>query len=168
VSLPGNDAMAKLSQPVLAWWRALAPRERRGASIALWVLVLFAAFSLLVQPAWRTLRAAPLQLDQLESELQRMQGLAAEAQSLRGAAPVSPAQAAAALQSATARLGSSAKLSLQGERATLTLNSAPPEALRAWLIEARSAARARPIEAQLAQAATGYSGSLIVSLEAAP
>jgi general secretion pathway protein M len=163
-----NEALLKLRQPLLTWWRALAPRERRAASIALWVLVLFALFSLFVQPAWRTLRAAPLQLDQLEAELQRMQGLAAEAQTLRGAAPVSAAQAAAALQSATARLGSSAKLSLQGERATLTLTSAPPEALRAWLTEARSAARARPIEVQLAQAPTGYSGSLIVSLEAAP
>ena len=77
--------LLKLSQPLLTWWRALAPRERRAASIALWVLALFAAFSLFVQPAWRTLRAAPLQLDQLESELQRMQGLAAEAQMLRGA-----------------------------------------------------------------------------------
>lgn len=168
MSSPVNDSLLKLRQPVLAWWQGLAPRERRGASAALWVLALFVAFSLFVQPAWRTLRAAPLQLDQLESELQRMQGLAAEAQTLRGAAPVSAAQAAASLQSATARLGSSAKLSLQGERATLTLTGAPPEALRAWLIEARSAARARPIEVQLAQAPTGYSGSLIVSLEAAP
>jgi general secretion pathway protein M len=163
-----NPAFLKLIQPLRVWWQALAPRERRAATLALWVLLLFVAFSLLVQPAWRTLRAAPLQLDLLESEMQRMQGLAAEAQTLRGAAPVSAAQAAAALQSATARLGSSAKLSLQGERATLTLNGAPPEALRAWLIEARSAARARPIEAQLAQAPAGYSGSLIVSLEAAP
>jgi general secretion pathway protein M len=163
-----NDTLLKLSQPLRVGWHALAPRERRAASIALWVVVLFAAFSLLVQPAWRTLSAAPRQLDQLDAELQRMQGLAAEAQTLRGVAPVSAAQAAAALQSATTRLGSGAKLSLQGERATLTLTGAPPEALRAWLIEARSAARARPIEAQLAQAAAGYSGSLIVSLEAAP
>ncbi len=168
MSTPVSEALVKLRQPALTWWRALAPRERRGASAALWLLALFVAFSLLVQPAWRTLRAAPLQLDQLEAELQRMQGLAAEAQTLRGTAPVSAVQAAAALQSATARLGSSAKLSLQGERATLTLTSTPPEALRAWLIEARSAARARPIEVQLAQAPTGYSGSLILSLEAAP
>jgi general secretion pathway protein M len=114
------------------------------------------------------LRAAPAQLDQLESQLQGMQRLAAEAQELRAAAPVSTAQAAEALQSATTRLGGTAKIALQGERATLTLTGTPPEALRNWLIEARSAARARPIEAQLMQAPSGYSGSLIVSLGTAP
>jgi general secretion pathway protein M len=149
-------------------WRGLAARERRGLVAAAVVLAGFVVWLLFVQPAWRTLRAAPAQLDQLEGELQRMQRLAAEAQELRVAAPVSAAQAAAALQSATARLGNSAKLSVQGERATLTLTATPPEALRGWLIEARSAARARPVEAQLSQATGGYSGSLIVSTEAAP
>ena len=45
-----------------------------------------------------------------------------------------------------------ASSSLQGDRATLTFTGVPFEALRDWLGEARSAARARPIEAQLLKA----------------
>ena len=163
-----NAAVSKLQGQARAVWQGLAPRERRGLSIALVAVGAFIVWSLLVQPAWRTMRAAPATLDQLESELQRMQRLAAEAQELRGAAPVLPDQANAALQAATARLGSSAKMSLLGDRATLTLNGTAPDALRAWLGEARSAARARPIEAQLSQSSGGYSGTLTVALEAAP
>ena len=163
-----SEEKPDLRELALQRWRGLAPRERRGLLAALLVLAVFAVWSLFVQPAWRTVRAAPAQLDQLESQLQGMQRLAAEAQELRAAAPVSTSQATEALKSATARLGSSAKIALQGERATLTLTGTPPEALRAWLIEARSAARARPIEAQLMQAPAGYSGSLIVSLGNAP
>jgi len=163
-----SEAQPNIRELALQRWRGFAPRERRGIATALLVLAVFVFWSLFVQPAWRTLRAAPAQLDQLESQLQGMQRLAAEAQELRAAAPVSTAQAAEALQSATTRLGGTAKIALQGERATLTLTGTPPEALRNWLIEARSAARARPIEAQLMQAPSGYSGSLIVSLGTAP
>ena len=126
--------------------------------------MLFLGWSVLVQPAWRVVRAAPAQLDQLDRQLQQMQAAGAEVQALRAVPPVSPAQAAVALKAATDRLGDKAKLSLQGDRATLTLIGVGPEALRAWLNEARSGARARPIEAQLQRAAQGYSGTIIVSL----
>jgi general secretion pathway protein M len=163
-----NAAVLKLRTQAQGLWKGLAPRERRGLSIAVAVLAVFAVWSLFVQPAWRTLQTAPAQLDRLESEFQRMQRLAAEAQELRGAAPVLPDQAAAALQAATARLGDGAKLSLIGDRATVTLTGTAPDALRAWLGEVRSAARARPVEAQLSQSGSGYSGTLTVTLEAAP
>ena len=79
-------------------------------------------------------------------------------------AAVSPAQAAAALKAATDRLGSAGRLSLQGDRASLTLTGVSPEALRSWLLEARSAARVRPSEAQLTRGPQGYSGSIVVML----
>ena len=163
-----NAGAPALPAQALAAWRSLAPRERRGMSIAGVAVALFVVWSLLIGPAWRTLSSAPAQLDQLEAELQRMQRLAAQAQELRGAAPVLPDQATAALQAATARLGTTAKISMLGDRATLTLNGTPPDQLRSWLGEARSAARARPVEAQLSQSGGGYSGSLTVALEAAP
>jgi len=54
---------------------------------------------------------------------------------------------------------------IQGERATLTLNTGVnPEALRAWLNEARSGARARPVEAQLQRGPLGYTGTIGVAL----
>ena len=145
-------------------WRARAPRERLALGVMAGVLVFGLLWLVLVQPALRTLREAPAQIERLEGQLQQMRMLAAEAQALRGVAAVSAGQATTALRAATERLGDKGRLSLLGDRATLTLNGASPEALRGWLIEARSAARVRPLEAQLTRAGNGYSGTLIVQL----
>ena len=75
-----------------------------------------------------------------------------------------PQQAAEALRAATERLGGKGKIALQGDRATLTFSAVPFEALGGWIGEARSAARARPIEAQLLKGANGYSGAITVVL----
>jgi general secretion pathway protein M len=55
-------------------------------------------------------------------------------------------QAAAALKTATDRLGAAGRLSLQGDRASLTLTNVASDDLYDWLTEVRSAARSRPIE----------------------
>ena len=132
--------------------------------VVAWVLLVVVVWTLLIQPAWRVIRDAPTQLDQLDAQLQLMQRVAAESQGLRATAPVSAAQAALALRSATERLGSAAQLTQQGDRATLTLKGVSSEAIRAWLTEARSGARARPVEAQLQRAGGGYNGTLVVTL----
>ena len=98
-------------------WSAFAPRERRLLAIGGTVLAAFVVWAVAIAPAWRTLQSAPVQLDALDLQLQRMQGLAAEAATLRAVAPVPAAQAQAALTAATERLGAPGKLSLQGERA---------------------------------------------------
>jgi general secretion pathway protein M len=154
--------------PVLARWRQLAPRERvlvqvAGAAIAFGLLWMVA-----VQPAWTTLRTAPSRIDALDADLQRMRRLATETRELRAAPAVSTAQANLALKSATDRLGAAGQLVIQGDRATLTLTAARPDALRAWLAEARGAARARPIEMRLSQSGAGYSGTLVVALGGNP
>lgn len=154
--------------PLRAWWRTLAERERRLLSAAAAIVVIGLLWLVAVQPAWRTLARAPEQLDTLELQLQTMQRLAAEAQQLRSAPPVAPDQAAAAIKSATDRLGDKAKLTLQGERAVLTLSNVGTGALRDWLAEARAGARARPIEANLTRGAQGYSGTLVLALGNAP
>jgi general secretion pathway protein M len=92
-----------------------------------------------------------------------MQRLAAEAAQLRAQPAVSAVQSTAALQAATDRLGDSGRLALQGDRAVLTLNGASPAQLRDWLSEARSGARARPVQAQLTRGDNGYSGTLAVA-----
>jgi general secretion pathway protein M len=128
------------------------------------VLLLFVAWLLLVAPALRTVREAPKRIDQLDAQLQQMQRLAAEGRELRNTAPMPAAQAAIVLKASTERLGERAKLSVQGERAVLTLNGVSGEQLRSWLAEARSGARARPVEAQLNRGPQGYTGTLVVSL----
>lgn len=149
-------------------WAALAPRERLALGAALSVVALFLVWIGLIQPAWRSVRAAPALHDQLDMQLQQVQRLAAESRELRAAAPVSAAQSAEALKAATNRLGEAGKLNLRGDRAVLNLNNASSEGLRGWLSEARSAARVRPVEMQLQRSPQGYSGSLTVQLPGSP
>lgn len=143
-------------------WQALGARDRRLLGLAAAVLGAFLLWSVAVQPAWRTLREAPAQREALESQWQKMQLLAAEARQLRDAPKLSAEQAAAALRSASDQLGTRAKLSLQGDRAVLTLNGVSTTQLREWLAEARAGARARPVEAQLSRGPQGFTGSLVL------
>ncbi|MEO8806228.1 MAG: type II secretion system protein GspM, partial [Burkholderiaceae bacterium] len=137
-SLTLPPALVSLRAEADKWWLARTARERRAVIVVLAVLAVLVVWSLFVQPAWRSARAAPAVLDQLDGELQQMQRVAGESRVLRAVAPVSQTQAGAALKAASERLGDKAKLNLQGDRATLTLTGISPEALRAWLNEARS------------------------------
>jgi general secretion pathway protein M len=128
------------------------------------VLGIFLAWVLLVAPALSTLRSAPAQLEALDAQLLQMRSMAAEVRDLRNATPVPAAQAGLAIKAAVERQGDKVRLSLQNERALLTLQNASPEQLRALLVEARSAARARPLEAQLTRGPAGFTGTLVLSL----
>lgn len=147
-------------------WAAFASRERQAIILAASALAVLLVWLIAVQPALRTLRSAPAQIDALDAQLQFMHALATETTGLRAATPVSTAQATAALTAATERMGGRGQLTVQGDRATLTLNGADTESLRAWLELARSAARARPVEAQWSRGPNGYSGTLVVSFGA--
>lgn len=147
-----------------AKWQALGERERLAVAAMAVLLGLLLVWGVLLAPALRTLKTAPAELDQLELQLQQMQAQAQEVRTLRAAPAVPPAQAQAALKASVEHLGDAARLNLSGERASITLNGIAPAALQAFLGEVRSAARARPIEAQLTRGPSGYSGSLVLSL----
>lgn len=149
-----------------AAWRARAPRERVALAVAATALVALAAWTLLVAPAWATLRSAPAQLETLDAQLQQMRGMAAEVRELRNATPVAAAQSGLAVKAAAERYGDKVRLTLQADRALLTLVNLSPEQLRALLVEVRSTARAQPVEAQLTRVPAGYSGTLVFHLGA--
>jgi general secretion pathway protein M len=157
-------AVLQAVAPAATWWAARSARDRRLLGLAGAVLGLFMIWTLAVQPAWRTLSLAPAQRESLDAQWQAMQRQALEAKELRGAPPVSMEQSSAALRAATERLGDKGRLSLQGERAVLTLQGVSTSQLRDWLAEARSGARARPVEARLSRAEQGYSGTVVVAL----
>jgi general secretion pathway protein M len=146
------------------FWRSRAPRERQLIVAMALVLGLFIVWLIAVRPALATLRETPAEIDRLDAQWQQMQMAALESASLRSASPVPPQQASEALRAATDRLGGKGKIALQGDRAVLTFSGVPFEALRDWLGEVRSAARARPIEAQLLKGASGYSGSISIAM----
>jgi len=163
-----SAALASLRQQAKTWWRSRTLRERQALGLVGLVLAGFFVWSVLVEPALRTVRESPAQLDELDAQYQQMQRVVAESASLRGATRVSQADAALALKAATDRLGPHGKLSIQGNRATLTLTGASSQELRSWLGEARSGARARPVDTQLQRSAQGYSGSLSVAFGGSP
>lgn len=165
---PGRDGLqAQLQQArsqALAQWQAMGERERLALLTVGALLGLLLAWSLLLAPALRTLKTAPVELEKLELQLQQMQAQAQEAGALRAAPAVPPAQAQAALKASVDHLGAVARMNLAGDRAVVTLNGIAPAALQAWLGEVRAAARARPVEAQLTRGPQGYSGNLVLSL----
>jgi general secretion pathway protein M len=158
VSAPGA------THALAARWAALAPRERRLLTLAAAVIGVALVWAVAIAPALHTLRTAPEAQAALDAQWQAMQREAAEAQRLRAAPPLAPGLAVQALQGATERMGAPGRLSLQGERAVLTLTDATPEAITQWLAEVRRGARARPVEARLTATDDGFSGTVIVAI----
>lgn len=164
---PARGGLAAVRAQLRARWRSLAPRERRLVGATALLLLLALVWWLAVQPAWRTLRSAPAEIDRLDATLLRMQREAAESERLRGAPKISASQAAQALRDSSARLGDKGRLQIVGDRATLTLKDTSAEQLQQWLAEARSAARARPVELRLTRGPQGHSGTVVVALPGA-
>jgi len=156
-----NALQAQWQAHIAPRWQALSARERLAVSLALSALGVLLLWWIALAPALHTLRSVPAQRATLEAQL------AAEAQSLRGQAPISLAQAHAALTAATERLGTQARLVITGDRATVTFTGIDGATLLSWLGEVRSAARARPMEAQLQRLGKAYDGTLSLSLSAA-
>lgn len=149
-------------------WAALGDRERVLISAAGVLIAAALLWWLLISPPLTTLREAPARLDALENQTATMRQLASEARELRKVPRLDLNQSTSVVKAASARLGAAARLSVQGERATLTLQGVEPEALRAWLAEVRSGGRARPVEAQLTQSPKGFTGTVVVQLGGAP
>lgn len=158
-----NKAQAQLAV-LRARWAGLAPRERQLIGAAALAVGLLLLWLLLLRPAIAVLRTAPDRIQAQTVELTAMRALAQEAKTLQDTTPVAPAQAAQALKAATERLGPHATLAVTGNRATLNLQGVAPQALQAWLVEARAGAHARPVDAQLQQGPSGWQGQLVVSL----
>jgi general secretion pathway protein M len=156
--------LARARAQAVEQWQSLGERERFALGSVGVLAGLLLGWAVLLGPALRTLKAAPVELEKLELQLQQMQAQAQEARVLRTAPAVPPAQAQAALTASVQHLGSAARLNLTGDRAVVTLSNVAPEMLQGWLGEVRSAARARPVEATLTRGAKGYSGTLVLTM----
>ncbi|GAA0768469.1 type II secretion system protein M [Ideonella azotifigens] len=167
-SVSTNAALQARLAPLQARWVALSARERQLVLVMGIALAVLLVWLIAVQPAWRTWREVPAQAAELELQWLQMQALASEAGQLKGQAPVSTADASAALKASVTRLGNHGTLALLGDRATLTLKAMPPEEFRSWLAEARLAARARPVQMKLSRADDGLSGTLVLQLPGSP
>jgi len=135
-----------------AWWPELAPREQRliGGAAALVALALL--WWIALAPALRTLAAAPAEHTRLDTQLQQMQALQAQARTLQSQPRASRDDAVRALESSVRQnFGADAQLqpAAGGDAVGLSVRGAPAAALGGWLAQARSNARAIPREVHL-------------------
>ena len=138
-----------------AWhqaWGQRSAREKGLLGVGALVLLLAGLWGLALAPALRTWQEAPAQQARLDTQTQTMQRLQAQAKSLQKSTLISRYESVQWLEKSTSELGVGAKISVQGERATLSLDAAPAEAVARWLTSARERALALPIQAQLQHA----------------
>jgi general secretion pathway protein M len=154
-----SQRLAPLSAPLQAAWAQRNPREQQLLSL-LGLLVCAAVLWLVaLAPALQTMREAPARQASLDSQTQALRALQAEALSLKKPTAITRNEATRWLESSVAQtLGSGARISVQADRATLSLQATPAAELTRWLSQAREQALALPVQAQLQQA-TPASGS---------
>jgi general secretion pathway protein M len=149
-------------------WAALARREKLMVGAATAVVAIAALWILAIAPALATLQHSDEQRRVLDAQLQRIMALRAQAQSLQSQPKQNYEEASRQLElSVRQGLGTSARLSIQGERATVTLTGTAPDALAQWLAQARANARAIPAEAHLVRNGSGmWEGNVVLTLPA--
>ncbi len=162
--------------PLRQGWQAArdrrSPRERLLLGLGIWVVSLAALWLLALAPALRTWQEAPARQALLDTQSQRMRQLQAQAQGLQKPRAIARIDAALWLEKNLADLGPNARISLQGDSATLSLQAAPAAALARWLSLARDNAQALPTQAQLQQVSPAkadspevtWRGSLVLRL----
>lgn len=158
------SALTDTREQLQARYAKLEQRERQMVVIIGGALAFLIVWLILVRPAWNTLAAAPALRTQADAQLLQMQAISNEAKLLRALPPVPQSVAEQVLKAATDDLGGKGKLSVQNDRAILSVTGATGEDLRKWLMQARGGARARPIEATLTRAGDGYNGTLVVAI----
>ena len=155
--------------PLHGRWAQLARRERLMLLAAAVVVSCFLLWQLLLAPSLQTLRTASEQAQALDTQLQQMQSLQAQAKALQQQAPLGFDDAVRALNQSTKQtLGTTAQVSVSGDRANVTLQATSADALAQWLAQVRLNARATPVEARLTRIATPagvtWSGVLVMGL----
>lgn len=161
-----NAQMNTQVQALRARWAALAPREKVMVGAAAAVVGIAIVWLLLVAPALATLRSAESQRRTLDAQLQGMAALQQQAKAMQAQPKQSRDEALRQLElSVQQRLGTSGRIVVAGDRATVTLTNTPADALAQWLAQARTAAHALPAEAHLVRNGSGaWEGSLVLTL----
>lgn len=150
--------------PVRTRWAQISPREQRLVRAALALLALALVWFVALRPAIATLRTAQSQGPQLRAQLQDMLQLQAQAQMLQAQPAAQTQDSKSLLEAALPTLGTTARMSLTGDRATVTLDGSSADDLAQWLTQARLNARARPLELHLTQSEGLWKGSIVLQM----
>ncbi len=164
--MKGRLLPAAWAQGLASFLAARSRRERMLLGVAVVGLLMALLLNLGILPAWRTLQSAPDEQARLQSQWQEMQGLQTQAALLLKQPRRSFDEAA--LRQGLAPLGETVHLELSAESAELTLQSARPQALAAWMLRARQEAGVVVREAQLQRSVLDgqlvWNGRLVLAL----
>ncbi len=158
--------MNELATALRARFLGLAARERLMVVAAAALVAVALVWWLLLGPALATTRAADAQHRTLDAQLQRVLALQGQAQALQAQPRQGFDESLRQLELATRqRLGPAGRMTISGERVTITLTGVAPDALAQWLTQARVNARSAPTEAHLTRNGAGlWEGNLVVTL----
>ena len=156
----------KLPPLLQARWNGISRREQHLLLAALALVLGALLWWVALAPALATLRAAEVQHQSLDAQLQQMQRLQQQAKTLQAQPRMAVDDARRVLEaSVKQQFGATAQMVVAGERVTVTLKGASADALAQWLAQARLNARAAPTEARLVRSGTGaWDGTLVLSL----
>jgi general secretion pathway protein M len=134
-----------------AFWQQRSARERQGLLLASAGIAVALVWRIALAPTLQTWQEAPAKQAWLDQQTQQMQTLQAQAQGLNTSHALTRREAVQWLEAHLEDLGPGAKLQLQADAASLSLQAAPAQALANWLSQARENAHVRPVQAQLQQ-----------------
>ena len=158
-------------EPLRARWARLPGREKNLFRLAALLALAFVLWQFSLAPGLATLRTADAQAKALDAQMQQMQAMQIQAQAIEKQPALGFDEAVRALAAATKQtLGTTAQMAMAGDRASVTLKDASPDALAEWLVQARVNARSFLVEARLVRGATPagpiWSGVVVMGLPA--
>ena len=135
-----------------AWLQDRPPRERALLTSLIALVVVALVWWFAIAPALQTYRASSSAHAKLDETLSHMRAMAQEAKQLKATPRPSGSAVQTWLDASVKKLGK-ASVSTQGGRTLIQLTGASPEALAAWLAEARQTAQITPAQANLRRSA---------------
>lgn len=150
-----------------AKWQAASKREQALLLWALGVVAMALLWWLALAPALAVHKTADASARALETQLQHMQRLQAQARALQALPTLDAPETRRALEASLAMLAGAAQLSVQMDRVVFTLKGAPASRLALWLGGVRQNAHLVPTEAHLKRnGADAWDGSVVFVLPA--
>lgn len=159
-----KSALHAAWSPLRLRWTQSSARERQVARVALALVALALVWFVALSPALRTLQTAKTQGPVLGAQLQSMLQLQAQAQAMQAQPNTSAVDARGLLSAALPTLGKSARMSVAGDRATVSLEGSTVDALTEWLVQVRLNAHARPLELHLSQRQGLWTGAIVLQV----
>ncbi len=151
------------------WFNQRRPREQWLLVGLTWLASIAVVWWIAIAPALQTYSASGAAHAKLDGELAQMQAMAVSAKQLKASPKVSAMQAQMWLDASIKKLGK-VSMSTQGNRVQINFAGATPEALAAWLAEARTSAQLLAVQANWKRAANAtealWEGSLAFELPA--